>query len=119
MKKKNNYSYEVVISFALALIIIFILFVCIRCCNSVKVQKQPIVPTEEKIPLEAIKNDTIIINSIPIIWINQDSINRVKFRKDSIAFARSCKAINGGYNGYKERYAIWLRARNAINKQNK
>ena len=116
---KKNYSYEVVISFAIAIITIFILFVCIRCCNKINVQKQPTTSVEAKTPLEAIKNDTTIyIDSISIVWINQDSLDRIKFKKDSIAFAKSCKIINGGYNGYKERYKIWLRARNAIKNNN-
>ena len=101
------------------ILLISIILLAFSCCNKQKTVKQVIIPIGVKIPLEAIKNDTIIIDSIPIVWINQDSIDRVKFKKDSIAFRKSIKAINGGYNGYKERYAIWLRARNAINKQNK
>ena len=72
----------------------------------------------------ATKVDTIFIDTIPIIdnptpYINQDSLDRVELIKDSIAFRKSVKIINGGYNGFADRYAMWLRAREEHKKQNK
>ena len=73
-------------------------------------------------PIELTETKTIN-DSIPMIYIelkvNQDSIDRVKFIKDSTEFAKTCKAINGGYNGYKERYDNWLRIRNVLKNKNK
>ena len=34
--------------------------------------------------------------------------------RDSIQFRKITKKINGGYNGFADRYAIWLRARKAL-----
>ena len=93
-------------------IIVLVLFFCIRYHKS-----QPNIITYKQQPIELTETKTIN-DTIPIIYIelevNQDSIDRVKFIKDSTEFARTCKAINGGYNGYQERYAIWLRARNIL-----
>lgn len=60
--------------------------------------------------------DTIPIQDTIIVPINQDSIDRVELIRDSIQFRKITKKINGGYNGFADRYAMWLRARNSINK---
>lgn len=60
--------------------------------------------------------DTIPIQDTIIVPINQDSIDRVELIKDSIAFRKITIKINGGLNGFADRYAMWLRARNSINK---
>lgn len=60
--------------------------------------------------------DTIPIQDTIIIPINQDSIDRVELIRDSIAFRKITIKINGGLNGFADRYAMWLRARNSINK---
>lgn len=60
--------------------------------------------------------DTIPIQDTIIIPINQDSIDRIELIKDSIAFRKITIKINGGLNGFTDRYAMWLRARNSINK---
>lgn len=98
-------------------IMVLVLFFCIQCDKP-----QPNIITYKQQPIELTETKTIN-DSIPIIYIelkvNQDSIDRVKFIKDSTEFARTCKAINGGYNGYKERYNNWLRARNVLKNKNK
>ena len=90
-----------------------------KCCI-----KDNIPSITETQTITATKVDTIFIDTIPIIdnptsYINQDSIDRVELIKDSIAFRKSVKIINGGYNGFADRYAMWLRAREELKKQNK
>ncbi len=79
-------------------------------------------PTETTI--EAIKVDSIYLDTISLIdsttpYINQDSIDRAELIRDSIQFRKITKKINGGYNGFADRYAMWLRARKALKEQNK
>ena len=67
--------------------------------------------------LESYKSDKSI--DIPLIdnptpYINQDSIDRAELIRDSIQFRKITKKINGGYNGFADRYAMWLRARKAL-----
>ena len=64
--------------------------------------------------------DSVIINkvkqyedSILMAQIRADSL-RVLFIQDSINFRRITLLINGGYNGWDDRYKRWLRAREAI-----
>lgn len=64
-----------------------------------------------------INNEGVLIDTNTyIIPINQDSIDRVELIKDSITFRKITIKINGGLNGFADRYAMWLRARNSINK---
>lgn len=83
---------------------------------------------EIKVVLEATKNDTIIIytpiyidtNKIKTpLYFNKDSLERAELIRDSIAFRKTVKVINGGYNGFNDRYEIWLRARKAFKKNGK
>ena len=73
---------------------------------------EDVYPTETTI--EAIK-----VDSNPTPYINQDSIDRAELMRDSIQFRKITKKINGGYNGFADRYAMWLRARKALKEQNK
>lgn len=69
-------------------------------------------PTE--ITIEAIIVDSIPPIDNPTPYINKDSIDRAELIRDSIQFRKITKKINGGYNGFADRYAIWLRARKAL-----
>ena len=99
------------------------LLICI--CLSIEQRKrinEDVYPTETTI--EAIKVDSVYLDTIPLIdnptpYINQDSIDRAELIRDSIQFRKITKKINGGYNGFADRYAIWLRARKALKEQKK
>ena len=101
---------------------ILIVFFCVNCCKS---KEEIIIPYIEKQPIENVTIPEIeYVDTIPIRYINQDSIERAQFIieraqliKDSIAFRKACKAINGGYNGFKQRYNNWLRIRKVLNKE--
>lgn len=69
--------------------------------------------TSNKPDTISLKTDSLIIIIQPTV-INQDSLDRVDLIKDSIAFRKAVKRINGGYNGFNERYKIWLRARKEL-----
>ena len=109
---KNNFNFIV---FIILLILISGFFITLETHNNIKLENNN---TGTNIKLEAVKNDTIIIDTVPLIEnnpkINQDSLDRAQLIKDSIAFRKSVKIINGGYNGFNERYKIWLKARNAL-----
>ena len=113
-------------------LLIIIVFIFISCCN--KKEKYNIQTETETI--EIIKTDSIYIDTLPIIsyinqdsiyidtlpiisYINQDSIDRAELIRDSIQFRKITKKINGGYNGFEDRYNIWLRARNVLKNKNK
>ena len=64
--------------------------------------------------IETTKVDSIPLIDNPTPYINQDSIDRAELIRDSIQFRKITKKINGGYNGFADRYAIWLRARKAL-----
>lgn len=73
----------------------------------------PEISTEDR------KADTVSLDTISLIdsitpHINQDSIDRAELIRDSIQFRKITKKINGGYNGFADRYAMWLRARKAL-----
>ena len=111
--EKNNFNFIV---FIILLILIWVVFIiALETHNNSKLENNN---TGTNIKLEAVKNDTIIIDTVPLIEnnpkINQDSLDRAQLIKDSIAFRKSVKIINGGYNGFNERYKIWLKARNAL-----
>lgn len=93
------------------ILLIVLILIAFSCCNKQNAVKQSIPPVEVIIPIQAIKIDTI-----PFIWVNQDSLDYIKFKKDSTNFRKMTKIINGGYNGWDDRYKLWLRARNAIKK---
>ena len=85
--------------------------ICI--CLSIEQRiNEDVYPTETTI--EAIKVDSIPLIDNPTPYINQDSIDRAELIRDSIQFRKITKKINGGYNGFADRYAIWLRARKAL-----
>ena len=92
------------------------LLICI--CLSIEQRiNEDVHPTETTI--EVIKVDSIYLYTITLIdnptpYINQDSIDRAELIRDSIQFRKITKKINGGYNGFADRYAIWLRARKAL-----
>lgn len=110
--EKNNFKFIV---FVILLILIAGFFITLETHNNIKLENNN---TGTNIKLEAVKNDTIIIDTVPLIEnnpkINLDSLDRIQLIKDSIAFRKSVKIINGGYNGFNERYKIWLKARNAL-----
>lgn len=110
--EKNNFNFIV---FIILLILILGFFITLETHNNIKLENNN---TGTNIKLEAVKNDTIIIDTVTLIEnnpkINQDSLDRAQLIKDSIAFRKSVKIINGGYNGFNERYKIWLKARNAL-----
>ena len=109
-------EYIIISIFAFVSLLIFI-------CLSIEQRiNEDVYPTETTI--EAIKVDSIYLDTIPLIdnptpYINQDSIDRAELIRDSIQFRKITKKINGGYNGFADRYAIWLRARKALKEQNK
>jgi predicted metal-binding protein len=114
--KKDNYNLLVAIVFTVSFIL-SMSFVIHSCNNKKKYKTQT-----ETLTIEATKTDSIHIDTLPIIdnpitpYINQDSLDRVELIRDSIQFRKITKKINGGYNGFADRYAMWLRARNSINK---
>lgn len=99
-------------------LLILIVFIFISCNNKKEIHNTQ---TETKtIEIEIPKTDTIYIDTLPIIsYINQDSIDRAELIRDSIQFRKITKKINGGYNGFEDRYNIWLRARNVLKNKNK
>ena len=103
------------------IIISIFTFVLLLICICVSIE-QRIYPTETTI--EKPKTDSIYIDTLPIIiipitpYVNQDSIDRAELIRDSIQFRKITKKINGGYNGFADRYAIWLRARNILKNKN-
>ena len=108
------------------IIISIFAFVALLICLCLLIEQrinENIYPTETKI--EATKIDSICLDTLPIIdnsitpYVNQDSLDRVELIRDSIQFRKITKKINGGYNGFADRYAIWLRARKALKEQNK
>ena len=98
-------------------LLILIVFIFISCCNKKEIHNTQ---TETKtIEIEIIKTDSIYIDTLPIIpYVNQDSIDRVELIRDSIQFRKITKKVNGGYNGFEDRYNIWLRARNVLKNKN-
>ena len=87
------------------------LLICI--CLSIEQRiNENVYPPETTI--EAIKVDSIPLIDNPTPYINQDSIDRAELIRDSIQFRKITKKINGGYNGFADRYAMWLRARKAL-----
>ena len=101
------------------ILLIVLILIVFSCCNKQNAVKQSIPPVEAIIPIQAIKTDSICLDIISITWVNQDSLDYIKFKKDSTNFRKMTKIINGGYNGFADRYKLWLRARKALNKQNK
>ena len=100
-------------------LLITLVFLIKKCCV-----KDSIPSETETQTITATKVDNIFIDTIkkidnPTPYINQDSLDRVELIKDSIAFRKSVKIINGGYNGFADRYAMWLKAREELKKQNK
>ncbi|MDD4685139.1 MAG: hypothetical protein PHD45_07900 [Bacteroidales bacterium] len=97
------------------------IMLCMICiCLSIEQRKrinEDVYTTQSTI--EAIKVDSIPLIDNPTPYINQDSIDRTELIRDSIQFRKITKKINGGYNGFADRYAIWLRARKALKEQNK
>ena len=101
------------------IIISIFAFVSLLICICLSIEQrinENVYPTETTI--EAIKVDSIPLIDNPTPYINQDSIDRAELIRDSIQFRKITKKINGGYNGFADRYAIWLRARKAL-KRNK
>lgn len=114
--KKDNYNLLVAIVFIVSFIL-SVSFVIYSCNNKKRYNTQT-----ETLTTEATKTDSIYIDTLPIIdnpitpYVNQDSLDRVELIRDSIQFRKITKKINGGYNGFADRYAMWLRARKSINK---
>ena len=94
------------------IMIVVVIFGFILSCN----KKENIIQTETII-IEIPKTDTIYIDTLFTPYINQDSIDRAELIRDSIQFRKITKKINGGYNGFEDRYALWLRARKALKEQ--
>ena len=97
------------------IIISIFAFVSLLICICLSIEQrinEDVYPTETTI--EAIKVDSIPLIDNPTPYINQDSIGRAELIRDSIQFRKITKKINGGYNGFADRYAIWLRARKAL-----
>lgn len=114
--RKINQSIKIIGFITLFIILVFLIK---KCCV-----KDEILSETQTQTIIATKVDTIFVDNVPKIdnptpYINQDSIDRVEFIKDSIAFRKSVKIINGGYNGFADRYSMWLRARNELKKQTK
>ena len=58
--------------------------------------------------------DSIILKSVQAM---SDSLKRDSIRRDSLQklnFRRITRIINGGYNGYADREAIWIKAKEII-----
>lgn len=97
------------------IIISIFAFISLLICLCLSIEQrinEYVYPTETTI--EAIKVDSIPLIDNPSPNINQDSIDRAELIRDSIQFRKITKKINGGYNGFADRYAMWLRARKAL-----
>ena len=97
------------------IIISIFAFVSLLICICLSIEQrinENVYPTETTI--EAVKVDSIPLIDNPTPYINQDSIDRAELIRDSIQFRKITKKINGGYNGFADRYAMWLRARKAL-----
>lgn len=86
------------------------------CSKSIKIEDKPKNNIEQK---EFIKPNIPILDSIKPIPINKDSLDRVQLIRDSIKYRKLCIKVNGGLNGFKDRYKIWLRARNTLKNKHK
>ena len=93
------------------IIISIFAFVSVLICIGLSIEQRI---NEDVYPIEAIKVDSIPLIDNPTSYINQDSIDRAELIRDSIQFRKITKKINGGYNGFADRYAMWLRARKAL-----
>jgi len=69
-------------------------------------------------------SDTLIIGEAQLIedyaeyeQFRTDSLYKV-FQQDSINFRKITKIINGGYNGWDNRYKLWINAIEVINQHN-
>ena len=97
------------------IIISIFAFVSLLICICLSIEQrinENVYPPETTIG--AIKVDSIHLIDNPTPYINQDSIDRAELIRDSIQFRKITKKINGGYNGFADRYAMWLRARKAL-----
>ena len=56
---------------------------------------------------EAAAESLLILEEIRV----QGSLKRIEFINDYVRFRQVTKTVNGGYNGWQDRYDIWLRAR--------
>lgn len=107
---------RVAIRVSLFLLGLIALVFFIRCCSYNKVEVSTETTTVETPTIVA---DTVAIDTtiLPPVIINKDSLERAELIRDSIAFRKLVKKINGGYNGFADRYKIWLRARNKLKNQ--
>ena len=110
------------------IILITVSFILYGCSKPVRcVIIDPVVSDSIKLVTVIDQMDTIRFDApiyIPDSMIIKDSIRkidslkivekRVEFIQDSINFRKATLKINGGYNGWIDRYEIWLRARNIL-----
>ncbi len=85
------------------LILIALLFAFTSCSKPAEVVQEHVYHIDT---LYIYKTDTVFVH------FNFDSMDRVELIRDSILFRKTVRLVNGGYNGFAERYEIWLRIRN-------
>jgi len=66
---------------------------------------------EDSLIYEKFKSDSLYA------VFQRDSVYK-EFQQDSINFRKITKIINGGYNGWNDRYRLWLNAREVIKQHN-
>lgn len=91
-----------------------LIWVCLSIEQRINENVYPAETTIEATKVDGVYLDTITLIDNPTPYINKDSIDRAELIRDSIQFRKITKKINGGYNGFADRYAIWLRARKAL-----
>ena len=96
-------------------------FVClVSCAKNTVVMHIPLpIEDEEVIELIPLDTATVVIDTVSIFnyiapMVNQDSIDRAEYVQDSIAFRKVTKRVNGGYNGWADRFKLWMRTREIL-----
>lgn len=70
--------------------------------------------------VDPLLDDSLILKQLRIMEDSlrrvayQDSIAYIQFQQDSINFRKITRKINGGYNGWEDRYKKWINNRKVL-----
>lgn len=110
--------------------ILIILCLILSSCSHKPVRQiiiEPIIEDSIKTVTVIDKGDTVQFNAeivipdsviLAEIKFSADSLKRVEYIQDSINFRTITKKINGGYNGFDDRFQLWIRALDILNLDN-